>query len=397
MITALSLPILIGSAGLAAESMEWVWVRRAMQRQADSAAIAGAFALSQSRSVATTVATDLTYNGNTAIPIKSVVQNAPTVGPYAGNARAVRVALTSSLSLPLISTFLGKNVGVKVEATAAVVGMGEYCAISLEKTPVAGITMSGSSTVDLNCGMITNSPAASTVYAGGSSTIEATPIAAVGGIAASNNYAPNTQLFPYSVPQADPYADLPNPSVTSGSNNGNVQPNQTKTLSPGAYTGMDLKGNVTLQPGVYYIVGGTLSVNSGAVVTGSGVTFILTSATAGINGSGVAQVNLNGNATLNLSAPTSGTYSGVLFYQDRRSTDSSNINKINGNSGSKLQGAIYFPTQGVDFTGNSGMNIKCIKLVARTLTFTGNTSVVNDCPASTGVKPILGTRIKLVA
>lgn len=396
-ITALSLPILVGATAFTAQSVEWVWARRAMQRQADSAAIAGAFALSQSRSVATTVTSDLARNGNTAIPVTSLTENAPTKGAYAGNSRAVRVALTSNMPLWILSAFAGKTVSINVEATAAVVGFGEYCAIALQNTPVVGITMTGSTTVNLNCGMITNSPAADTVSAGGSSTIAASPIAAVGGILPSSNYPAGTQLFPYSVPQQDPYAGLPTPNISSSSNNGNVQPNQTKTLSPGNYSGMDLKGNVTLNPGVYYVDGSTFSANSGAIITGTGVTIILTSKTAASSPSSIAQLNLNGNATLNLTAPTTGPYAGILFYQDRRAVDNGGSNVINGNSGSTLQGAIYFPGQAISFTGNTGMNINCIKLVGYRLTFTGNSNVSNTCPAGSGVSPILGTRVKLVA
>jgi hypothetical protein len=338
-----------------------------MQRQADSAAIAGAFALSQSRSIASTVTSDLARNGNTAIPVTSLTENAPTKGAYAGNNRAVRVALTSDLPLWIFLAFAGKTVRITAEATAAVVGFGEYCAIALQNTPVVGITMTGSTIVNLNCGMITNSPAADTVSASGSSTIAASPIAAVGGILPSTRYPTGTQLFPYSVPQQDPYAGLPTPNISSSSNNGNVQPNQTKTLSPGNYSGMDLKGNVTLNPGVYYVDGSSFSVNSGA-----GVTIILTSKTAASDPASIAQLNLNGNATLNLTAPTTGPYAGILFYQDRRAVDNGGSNLINGNSGSTLQGAIYFPSQAISFTRNT-------------------------CPAGSGVSPILGTRVKLVS
>ncbi len=71
---------------------------------------------------------------------------------------------------------------------------------------------------------------------------------------------------------------------------------------------------------------------------------------------GEATVDFNGKATLNLTAPTSGTLAGVLIYQGRRSVNTNNVSKINGDAASKLQGAIYFPNQGVDF---ADINVQC--------------------------------------
>ena len=55
-------------------------------------------------------------------------------------------------------------------------------------------------------------------------------------------------------------------------------------------------------------------------------------------------------ATVNLTAPTSGTYKGVLLYGDRTGTFTSN--KINGTASSTMTGAMYFPSQEVDMLGN---------------------------------------------
>lgn len=394
MVTALTFPIFTGMVGLATDTVQWAWIKRTTQRQADSGALAGAFALSQARDVVTTVKADLARNANYPLTETPLIENAPVAGPLAGNDRAVRVVLATDVSLPFSRLFRTGPLRITSEAVAQVVGLGEYCAISLEPTAVAGIEMTGSATVDLNCGMITNSPAAIAVSAGGSSEITASPVAAVGGVPASNNYSDGTKLFPYSVPQADPYADLTDPTIFSSTNTGNVNSNQTRTLSPGNYRGMDLKGNVTLSSGTYYVDGGSFSVGAGANVTGSGVTIVLTSRTPG-NANSIATVNMNGGARVNLAAPTSGAFSGVLFYQDRRAPLVNQANKINGNSSSRLQGAIYFPSQEVEFTGNAGMDIRCIQLVARRLKFSGSSTITNQC-ANSGVEPILGTRVKLV-
>jgi hypothetical protein len=105
---------------------------------------------------------------------------------------------------------------------------------------------------------------------------------------------------------------------------------------------------------------------------------------------------MNGGAMINLKARTSGPYQGVLFYQDRRATISNQSNKINGNSSSTIQGAIYMPGQEVEFTGTAGMNTNCMQLVARRMTFTGNSTINNVCPSNSGAQAFMGTAVRLV-
>jgi hypothetical protein len=174
-----------------------------------------------------------------------------------------------------------------------------------------------------------------------------------------------------------------------------VAPGSTQTLSPGCYKGINIKGTATLSPGTYYIDGSSFSVGSQANLSGSGVTIVLTSSTAASDASSIATLNMNGGATVQLTASTSGTYTGILFYQDRRALDSG-ANTINGNAGSKFQGAFYFPSQELDFSGTSGMTTDCLQLVALRLTFTGNTSVSNQCPVGSGSSAFIGAQVRLV-
>jgi hypothetical protein len=176
-----------------------------------------------------------------------------------------------------------------------------------------------------------------------------------------------------------------------------VKPGDVTALSPGCYkNGLDIKGTANLSPGTYYIDGSSFKVNSGAIINGTGVTIILTSASASTSGSSVATIDINGGATLNLSAPTSGTYAGVLIYQDRRADDSG-TEKINGNATTFLQGAMYLPSREVQFTGTSGMSTTCLQLVSRRVIFTGNNSISNSCPSGSGASSFTGTRVRLVA
>lgn len=398
-IATLSLPILIGAGGLATDTIQWTLWQKEMQRQADSAALAGAFAKAQGADPIANATTDI--NRYTAVTLSAAptIENAPTTGSYAGNSNAVRVMLQTGRKLPFSSLFLASAPTLRAEATAAVISNGNYCVIAFENMATAGVTMQGNATVNMGCGIATNSTASNAVVAGGSSSIYATPVSAVGGLQSSSNYASGTVLLPHSINQQDPFATLPPPVVPPGcSSQLNVGPNETLSVSnsgAACYRGMNVKGTVTFAPGVYIIDGGSLDFGSQATVSGTGVTFILTSNNATSNPSSIATLGINGGANVQLTAPTSGAYQGVLIYQDRRALDSG-TNTINGNASSKLQGAVYMPSQAVSFSGDSGMNTQCIQIATRRVTFIGNNNIVNNCPSGSGSSAFTGTRVQLV-
>lgn len=395
-----ALPVVIGATGLGVDSIQWTLSQKQMQRMADSAALAGSYAKAQGGNYQTSAQASLTRDNLLTMNQTPVIESAPTAGAYTGDARAVRVVLKTNNVMPFSSLFIANPPMITVEATAATLSNGEYCVISLEQAAVYGITMSGSAIVDLGCGMATNSPAASAVYAGGSSSINASPVAAVGGVPASSNYTPGTVLQPYSLKQPDPYKDLSDPVTPNPCwNDPNVKPNSpTVTLSPGCYKGMTLGGSAILSPGTYYIDGkfGGLKFGAQANVIATGVTFVLTSSTADSNPSSIAQVDMNGGAHIELTAPSTGTYAGLIMYQDRRATNT-NGNKINGDSTSKYEGAFYFAAQGVEFQGNSTMDTKCIQFITRRITFTGNTGIQNQCDTNPATHAWAGLRVFLVS
>lgn len=407
MLATMALPVVIGAGGLATDTIQWTLWKRQIQRQADSAAMAGAFARAQGASVSTAAQTEISRHSFVTLSQAATIENAPTAGSYAGNTNAVRVVLKTKRVLPFSSMFLSSAPTVTAEATAAVLNNGNYCVIALESTATYGITMSGSASVTMGCGLATNSTAANAVYAGGSASIFATPVAAVGGLAASSNYASGTVLQPYSITQADPFASLPTPVVPTSpscSPQFKDKPGETHDISfplgsygTACYKGMDINGTLIMGNGIYYIDGTSnkaLSIGSTAVITGTNVTIILTSSNTS-NPSTIATATVNGTPTIQLTASTTGTYAGILLYQDRRAPNSS-TNKINGNSSSILQGAIYMPSQEVNFQGNAGINTKCVQIVSRRVTFTGNNTIQNVCPSGSGASSFTGTAVRLV-
>ena len=399
-IVAASLPLIMGSVGLASDTIQWTLWKRELQRAADSAAIAGVYAKVQNASYQNAVTQDLAHNNNVAsFTINTSVQNSPTTGAFTADTMAVRVLLAAQKQLNFSAMFMLTPPTIRATATATIVPTGDYCVISLENTSNTGISVGGTANVNLGCGMITNSTSMDAAVAFGNSTVAASPIAAVGGLDATDNWASNVQLLPFTLAQADPFANISPPVPTGSCPNRTVNSNVTATLNPGCYGSMTLRGNVTLNPGTYVLDGGNLTVGAQAVITCNGCVFILTSRTASTNPSSIGSVTVNAGARLNLTAPTTGTYAGILMYQDRRaptSTSSSNQNHINGNSQSSFQGAFYFPNQQTTFNGTAGMSTACMQLVARRVVFVGTASISNTCPSGSGARSFAGRSVRLV-
>jgi hypothetical protein len=149
---------------------------------------------------------------------------------------------------------------------------------------------------------------------------------------------------------------------------------------------------VDLKPGTYFL-SGDMKINANAKITGTGVTIVML---------GSSSVTMNGNATVQLSAPTTGVTSGILFWGDRANTATVS-NKFNGTASltdptlnSSLTGALYFPTQEVNYLGNfSQPGGTCMQVVAKTIQWSGNTNVKADC-TSAGMKKLpIGSAVRL--
>ncbi|WP_310475245.1 pilus assembly protein TadG-related protein [Sandarakinorhabdus sp.] len=398
--TALMMPVLIGSAGLASDTIQWTLTKRMMQRAADSGAIAGAYQLSQTTGsnnagVLQSARNDITRNGGFPMSIAPVINSPATSGSFRDATSAVEVILATDLRLPFTGLIMGGPMRISARAVAEVVGNGDYCVLALENTNTPGIPIGGSATVNLGCGMMSNAPSTTSIIANGASNVTASPVAAVGNVP-PGNYAAGTVRESYALPLRDPYRNLPDPINIANSNNDlRVQPNRSSTFSSGTYRNIDVSGTATFNPGVYYVTG-SVNFGSQANVTANGVVFILTATNIASNTSNVATVGMQGGARLNMAAPSTGTYAGILFYQDRRATNTA-TNIINGNSSSLLQGALYFPRQELQMNGTSGMNTRCLQIVARRVDWRGNTNIQNVCPANSGAGSFKGTQIKLVA
>jgi hypothetical protein len=370
-IGAAALPLLLGSAAFAVDTIQITLMKRQLQRGADSAALAGAFAVSQGVDPYRAVHSDLDQNYFPELTQEETISYTPRLGFQ----KVVRVQMHSDQTLPFMSIFTSAPSRISADATAAVISAGRFCVLSLYDGTDPGIDISGNATLDLGCGMATNSHGTDSFQAGGSLTLNASPIMSVGGLDGAKNKFGTSTLQPYSAKQQDPFASVPDPPAQTCTNEVHLKKaDGDATLSPGCYQSLEFDGKATLAPGTYYINGGDLSFGSQANLTGNGVTFVMT----GLNGK-AGDLKMNGQAELNLTSPTSGDYKGLAFYRDRRA-DNIQI-KINGGSGMHIDGAMYFPSSDLWFNGGSDMVVSCLRMVGQKLTFRGNTNLTNQCPA----------------
>lgn len=415
-----ALPLLVGSAGLAVDTIEWALWKRQLQRAADSAAIAGVYDRNTSGDTSGTegaVLHDLDINHHTGL---AWVNNPAVAFPadIADQENQVSVVLTVRKVLPFSSLFMDAAPIIRASATAASVpGSDEYCVISLEPSASkSGITIGGSSSIEMDCGMISNSPATNSALSNGNgSSVTASVIAAVGGVQSSSSW--NVDKYdPYVSPIEDPYAGI-NPVASEMAGCASNPPALTdatanaSSLAGGCFSSLSVGSNqtLTLGSGTYYITGKNANTAGGVGLHGTlncaGCTIILTNKDPSPTAK-IGTFDMNAQSLLNVSAPTSGKYRGIAVYQDRRATDTngnSSPNKFNGGGAQTISGALYFPSQEISYSGNGTATAVCTRFVSRRIVFTGNSSTSNKfAKGSTcggaGLDPIGGgRRVRLVA
>jgi hypothetical protein len=177
----------------------------------------------------------------------------------------------------------------------------------------------------------------------------------------------------------------------------------TTTLCPGVYylDGEDGNGRA------FYVHGGSVNMSTAGSTTNgvtcpsnsmNGVTIIAFSL-SGTNGGGL---EIGSGSNVNLSAPTAQISSGctlgstpcipsgILFYQDPASADTSKHgsgltgdNTITANGTTSLLGSMYTPATNVTFTGNAAST--CFLVIALSVTFTGNSTMAGNQTACQAV------------
>lgn len=387
---ALLLVVLLAVMGLGIDMGYMRYQKGRMQQAADAGAIAGAaevlFTDVTAAADAATAADGFT-NGSNGVTV--TVNHPPLSGPKTGNSNYVEVIVAQNQPT-FFMTVVGLN-SVSLSARAVAVGSSPNCIYALG---TSGDSLSISlSIVTSACGIVDNSNLGGFIAA-----LHASSIALHGtndGFLVSTSPSAQTGI----PDAADPFASLTAPTVGSCA----AHPTQTiitttTTLTAGTYCGgIDIiSGNVTFGAGVYIMKGGGFTMTDvfGGTVTGSGVTIYNTGTGTGSCPTCYGSITTYLTAGSGLTAPTSGTYAGILLFQDRNNPDTASFN-ANFSSGTRpfMQGAYYFPDAQVQFNFDFGQSAAYSILVAKSaewfIAFTFN----DNYSSLTGGSPIKNTGV----
>lgn len=322
------------------------------------------------------------------------VNNPPTLGPMAGLDDYVEVIVSQPRPNFFMNLLGFSTTNVSSRAVASVNGSGSPCIVTLDPgDKQTGLLINGTPDVAASCGVQVNGTGSDALRINGSGTLRAggagAGIGVVGGWSPSDGsgFTPTPVNIPHF---QDPLIHLPVPD-TSGACSTNAGPNFT----PGKYCGgitINGAGTYTFAAGMYILYGGGMKITStSANVTGTGVTFYNTGTANGAFA--YKPVSIAGGGTITLTAPTSGTYGGILFFQDRNYTCPSGNGSCNndtstfgGGSNEYLTGALYFPGTDVTYAGNPSSVVSSL-IIAWRLTFNG-TSQLNNHLLLGGGSPI---------
>jgi Flp pilus assembly protein TadG len=217
LMVALGLPALIGGAGLAVDTSQWFLWKRELQFAVDQAALAGAWARTDTTTSAT-YQTRATQEYNANLQITRTFAASPVISLVnfgGGTANAVEVVGSASKRLPFSGILISYAANVKARARASVQAGGNWsgCIIALHPTEEGAFTLGGNASGSVSCGVaaLSNDADAAAVK-NGNSTAQLGQIVAAGGIDA--DFAVNGTMHPNTTGLVDPYADLtqPNPS-----------------------------------------------------------------------------------------------------------------------------------------------------------------------------------------
>ena len=331
-----------------------VTLRSQLQAALDAAVIAGA---KDGTSGWTTVATNtMTAAVPSGVTVSSKAFALDADGNYAGTA-------TGTLSTTFSSLFALASLQVDVAATAMKpVSGSKVCILLNSTTATPGLLLNSGANLNApDCEVhvrSTGNPAATF----NSGTVFTTKKTCVAGSNVIDNGGTHASLTKSCTTTTDPFGGtLPVPSSATCTYSGLNYNGGAVTLSPGTYCyGINFNGTttLTLNPGVYVIKSGNWNFNGGTM-TGTGVTFYFPDS---------SYIQFNGTSKLNLTAPTSGTYANLLWYEAQNLSKSSFT--INATNGANLEGLIWLPSR--NLTLNSGASVSSNKL-----TMVLNTLIMN--------------------
>jgi len=383
-------------AGLVFDIGTMYFQRRKVQMASDAAAHGGVQEIMRrnTNAVVAAVLDDAKLNGmdDAASDVQVVVNYPPASGSKSGNSEYVEVTVKKTVP-SIFMRFLGKTASTVSARTVAgrEPDTGPPCILALNPTAAGALTVSGGAVVDgPTCDVVVNSktPQSITTNGGGCITARSINYVPTASYITNGGYCLSPTPTGTLIPVLDPFRNVPEPKPsdypTISNHATNVNAGAAVILSPGYYKGgIKFNGgsNATLLPGIYVVDG--FQVTSTSTVTGTDVMIYNT-------GNGMKDIDIHGTATVNLTAPRSGTYQNILFFNTRGAPNTSvYAGTVNGSSQSYYEGVVYFPSVALNYGGSSYTQIHRAMLIADTIKLAGTPDLDITSWAAVGRPPSL--------
>lgn len=387
-LVALTMPVMIGVLALALDAGVMMAEERRAQSVADAGAHAAACLLAKNMSsdsgldpqgtaraaaLAFASGNGYTNNGTTS----SVTVNIPPQsGTFSGTSGYAEVKVTRMLSRTFSSFWGAGSLSISSRSVARIASKpaSPSSVILLEPSAANSLVVAGGGHIVANTGIQVNSSSSTAVNANNTGYVTAPSLNIKGGYVITSSGKLNTTVTTGAPTVSDPLASLSVPDPSTLTTRGSVPTYGTFTINPGVYNGGITFGGgsvVTMNPGIYYMKGGSFTVANGVKITGNGVMVFVD------NGGG--SISFQGGGLITLSPMTSGAYKGIVMYQDRRS--SASINIANG-TGSNIAGTVYAAGSPVVFAGGSNYTQLGSQYICKTLNISNNANIVINYASS---------------
>ncbi len=367
---AFMMPVILGVAGLAVDASLWYGHKRDLQATADVAALTAALEMTRidDETLAKTAAkADAITNGFDESKGDTLeINTPPTSGPFAGQNGIFEAIVTRPVPTFLARLVYPDQVIVAARAVASVAGSSVACVLALEENAKDAIKVNNGSFFANGCKVQVNSSDSKALHVFNNASMTGDEINIVGGYQNQGYISsePNTGM-----PTAgDPFSGLSAPSFSSTDceHNDLAFDEGIHVLSPGVYCGgLSLSGtaSVEFEAGMHIMQDGGFSASGNTSVVGEEVTVYM---------AGDSAISVSGQADIDLSAPMTGDYAGMLLYGDPNA--STNVqHQITGNGNLTYNGFMYFPTAELKYNGNGlGSTADYTAVIARILRFGGN-------------------------
>ena len=374
------LAVLIGIVALNLDGGRMMDERRRAQAVADSAALAAGADLYKNYwncqgmdTPGTARAAALQIAAANGYPASDVTVNIPPLsGSFAGQSSHAEVIIDTTLDASFSQIFSASG----LEVSARSVGRGQPLPIGVTLLSSSGANAFQNSAlafVMLNKPIIVNSNDPAAFHQAGLGTLIAGRVDVVGGSSITGGLLNVSRVYTNQQPTPDPLAFLPVPDATETPVR-SLNPLSINTLlpvilQPGVYQGgIHVTGAsvVVMTPGVYIMQGGGFQVDGAATVTALETMVYNTTSTTYASG----PISITGLGKIVMTAPLSGTYQGINFFQNRSMTDTFTVSGLGLTT---ITGVVYAANGPVNLNGSAavGLDILGGAYVASSMTVSG--------------------------